>query len=284
MKTIDGLSVTDHCKDAYSRRLRQGQRVDVYPLESKQTDPLERCSNCNGHEQVMMQTILEGPSDEPVFKTGWTYLKDGYYKVDYRFFPCPICQSIGNQVAQELLNDSGLLESEHEWSMLFYQGKGKEDALALIRPFASLQVPVGMLYLYGEYGMGKTGILKALVAGFCRDGIKAKYIRAADFITEAQATFNAKDEDSAASVLYKYSRYAVLAVDEIDRVSGGEWSQSFLFQLLDRRYERRDLLATLLASNQDIANNTQYGYLASRLTDGIRVRVAGQSLRGEVVA
>lgn len=177
-----------------------------------------------------------------------------------------------------LLSDSGLQYAEREWKLGFYRGRGKDNALQVVAPYGAQPTPAGMLFLYGDYGVGKSGMMKAMVAGFCRDGHKARYVRAADIVLEAQASFDSRG--GAERVRHKYERYQVLAVDEIDRVSFNEWTQSFLFGLLDARYNMRAGRATMVASNKALEQVPEYGYLASRMEDGLRVRVAGDKLRG----
>jgi hypothetical protein len=58
----------------------------------------------------------------------------------------------------------------------------------------------------------------------------------------------------------------VLAINEIDRTSGSAWERAMPLILLDGRFNRRGVRATLLASNV--------------APDGERVLVGGREMRG----
>lgn len=283
MKTYRGLSVTDDLF-AYAERLEADEeRFGVYALEIDSWE-IPTCSNCNGNGKILLARVLGGPIADA--RSGYTWLKDGYYRVDYTFYPCPLCQKeeAAIDIAEKLLEESGLLPEERAWSLDYLEDKGKDSALKLVRHYMSSGVPRGFLWLFGDYGVGKSGILKSLTAMYCYLGVKAMYRRAVDIVSEAQATFGARepDADSADWLKYRYSRYAFLAIDEIDRISRGDWTQSFVFSLMDERYNRRKSIGTALASNRNLEQMPEFGYLADRLRDGLRVSVGGAKLRGEI--
>ena len=128
--------------------------------------------------------------------------------------------------------------------------EGKGVALDCGRDLlAACPRPTGWYAVYGPYGVGKSGVLRSIVAACCRALVSARYVRAEDIFREMRATFGDDSNIGEDELLQKYGHYQVLAIDEVDRVSDTRWSRSALFSLLDMRYNRRNQLATLLATN-----------------------------------
>lgn len=200
-----------------------------------------------------------------------------------RAVPCACQQAI---IAGRLWQHSGLLIAERAWRLSFIEDRpGKVWAYKAARAILDDDRPSGWLILYGPYGVGKSGVLKAAVAELIDRGVKACYRRAEDILAEARATFDDDDQgqESALGVRDKYAKIPLLAIDEVDRVSMTDWARSFLFTLLDERYNRRDQVATLLATNAKIGDmGPEWGYLESRMADGMVVAMAGDSLRDKL--
>lgn len=160
--------------------------------------------------------------------------------------------------------------------------EGKKDAVEVGKQILEmLPRPAGWVAIYGSYGVGKSGVLRAIVAACCREMVPARYVRAEDILRELRTTFADDAEVTEDEMVQRYGRYQVLAVDEVDRVSDTKWSRSALFTLLDTRYKRRNALATLLATNCDPTQlPAGFEYLQSRMRDGDRVEMTGKDLRG----
>lgn len=213
---------------------------------------------------------------------GMGYLADP----DGRAVPCDCASAISRARLWRL---SGLVEDERSWQLAYLERPGKEVAVAAARRIVDTGAagrPVGWLSLFGAYGVGKSGILKASVAALILLGVPAVYRRAEDVLDEARRTFSedvdeATRDRSAASVRARYAQVPFLALDEVDRVSASPWARSFLFALLDERYNRRGSSATMIATNQTIgAMGDEWGYLESRMSDGLITPVEGEALRG----
>jgi DNA replication protein DnaC len=159
---------------------------------------------------------------------------------------------------------------------------GKEVALSSAHILLAMApAPTGLTTLFGDYGRGKTGILKSLTAQFILAGVSARYCRAADLLGEIRSTYRDGSEISEEEIIALVGGIRFLAVDEVDRISATDWAMSTLMRILDTRYTRRALVATMIATNaQPDSMTAQWGYLQSRLRDGARIRVGGQDLRG----
>lgn len=196
-----------------------------------------------------------------------------------RSIPCACQEAV---IAGAYWKTSGLEPEEQSWELNYVLDMdGKFRALYSIQNI--LMNDRGWLVLHGDYGVGKSGLLKSAVATRIRSGRRAFYRRAEDILIEARATFGDSQNKSESDlmVLEKYSSAHFLAIDELDRINvKSDWAQSFMFNLLDRRYNKRNSAITLLATNQDVERLPEpWGYLKSRMLEGLRASVTGQCLR-----
>ena len=92
----------------------------------------------------------------------------------------------------QLLCHSGLQPDEYGWTVDFLANlTGQARAGAVARQLiASAPQPQGWVSLYGPYGVGKSGLMKATVAALCQMGVPSLYRRADDILSEAKAIFN----------------------------------------------------------------------------------------------
>lgn len=240
-----------------------------------------RCSNCGGVGTVTVCLWPARPGAEQTAAVTW---HDGKLRtVEMQPFACPLCASDRPTKLELLARQSGLTDAERRWRLDYYAGmEGKTNAVAACGELLALAPrPAGWLTLYGPYGVGKSGMLKSLVACFCAAGVSAAYIVANDILVGLRSTYNDKADVGEAELLARWGSYQCLAVDEIDRVGDSAWARSMLFGLLNNRYDHRDTRATLIATNlRPDMLPPEFGYLASRMTDGERIPVGGQALRG----
>jgi hypothetical protein len=146
----------------------------------------------------------------------------------------------------------------------------------------TLKVGYGWVYLWGDYGLAKTEILKIAVATAIRDHKLAAYTRMVEIIDDMRGAYDAKNaNEESARRLDFWSSAPILCIDEFDRVRATEYVTERRFILMDRRYEDacREKSITIMASNA--APNTIDGYLADRISDGRFkvVRLTGKSMR-----
>jgi len=266
------LLVTDACFDQLESAKAQGLRI-VYNACDLEDMPTV-CSNCKGLEIISFELLSP-------------YRGERRRSRKFLNSPCPACcPDHEKERITFLLGESGLQPVEYHWTLDYaaqYQGK-REAILAMSSLLASAPWPSGWITLYGSYGTGKSGLLKATVAGFCHAGVSANYSRAGDILSEAKATFSGDQEaldSSERAIKARYGRYQFLALDEIDRIPMTDWSMSFLFSILDDRYNRRQHQATAIATNKMPGQmGAPFHYLEDRMRDGQRLVMAGRSLRG----
>ena len=274
MKTISGTSVGNYTYSIAKTAIEQGKRVYVAVPEGDGD-----CANCGGGGIVVLTTTPKYPTKS--LNGNITSIDDQWFSnVENTSYPCPICMETPD--ISVLFEDSGLSFDESYWELSYIEDMaGKENALTEARNLLSgTPRPTGLYTFFGDYGAGKTGILKSVTSAFIKAYVKARYVRANDFLTEVKASFT-DDTTSEESVIAAYSRYQFLAIDEVDRISNTDWARATTFALLDQRYNARNFMATAMATNKfPDKMGGDWGYLMSRMLDGVRVPVGGESLRG----
>jgi DNA replication protein DnaC len=243
------------------------------------------CPNCGGLGYLWLRFVVGGPYRTPpptVRPQTSTWIDNGWYIVESKTYPCPACTDPRLRIAY-LWERSGLEQKERAWRVDFIEGEpGKEAALEEARALlAQIPKPMGFYVFSGDYGVGKSGLLRSLVAQSICAGVSAHYCNASGLLAEIRGTFQKDSRITEADVIATVGNYQVLAIDEIEKVSDSMWSISELMTILDTRYRRMDTQATLIGTNCNPDNMPQgFEPLQSRMTDGVRVPVGGRTLRG----
>lgn len=276
MVTIEGVMLTDYAHSDMTTKINGSKKASICLPE-----PYENggCTNCNGGGTIPIAIYGDGPYEYPIGKC--EHLDDGWYKVTRYAYPCPVCNGASSDgVIAAMKRDCGLTPGELEWRLEFIEGmEGKENALKAARKLLAMTPdPKGFLTVFGDYGVGKSGIAKSLVAAFVRAGVKSKYVRAAELLSDARQSMHGDGENA---LLWRLNRYKFLVIDEVDRIADTNYAMSTLFTMLDQRYNRRNSVATMLATNKFPDNmGDDWRYLMSRMEDGPRVPLGGITLRG----
>lgn len=274
MKTVEirpGIQIA--VLDALSSQLIVARDQGKNLTFCNETDELPHtCRNCFGLGMILFRA--DANSD----------------RAEYMQCTCPICDPKHEaEMVAHFLSRSGLQPNEYAWTIeRLARYNGKSRAVEAAKRFIdSAPHPVGWVSFYGDYGVGKSGLMKATVAALCRTCMPAIYRRADDILSEAKAIFSEDKEAHDASeraIKARYGRYPFLAIDEVDRVVTTPWSMAFIFSILDERYNARHKLATMIATNALPGRlGAEFGYLEDRMKDGQRIIIAGPSLRGRVV-
>lgn len=245
------------------------------------------CPNCGGAGLMMVYVWSRGPFQQPVGKCKVLDIAEGrgWYSGETVYSPCPVCQEDGWR--EYLRTNCGLKGTDTNTTLGTFRISGsceeKADALQVARGLLAMNTsPHGFVTLHGEPGRGKSHLMKALVNGFCGIRIYARYINAADLISEIRDQFG--DDRGGLAVeeaIRHYRHIKVLAIDELDKVNMTAWAEQTMHRLLDARYNDMDGLLTILAMNkapEDLPAG--FDYLVSRMSGGIKVKVAGPDMRG----
>ena len=278
MFDINGISVDFATYSLITALLAQGTKATITRGQGGECD---NCGDQAGYVQLhQVEAWLDVWQPNCIQVAG----HDGWAKIKTTCRPCPVCNSEkSQQLSAQLWQASGLTVDELSWGLAFFgDDPGKAEALRLAQAIhKKLPQAKGFHTLYGDYGMGKSGIAKSLVAHQVRLGAVGMYRLAADLLAEVKATYGNDAPMSELEVLDQYREAALLVVDEFDRASSTEWAMSVIFSLLDHRYNSRKDRCTIVITNRDPTNlPPAYGYLADRMKDGYRILVGGQKLRG----
>lgn len=156
---------------------------------------------------------------------------------------------------------------------------GLSDAIQAVR--ATLERGYGWVYLYGQYGIGKTLILQVATAEALRVGKDASYTRLDQVLAHLRDAFDEQTGASENARLRWWSEIDFLAIDEFDKLRSTPYANERRFSLLDDRYLAacRQQSATIIASNEPPA--ALPGWLADRALDGrfFTVEIKGPSQR-----
>ncbi len=245
------------------------------------------CSNCAGGQQFFVR-VLEGNKLESPGSVKRSFYEPhkAWYKSSLFVYPCPVCSP--DVLDKMQAASSGLSANEWSKSMAkdFLPMPGKEDLRVLGLNILADRYPSGWITLHGGYGVGKTHWMQCLVADFIRQGVVAKYIPMVQILSEVTGTFDQKNK-TVDDVVGAYVDIRILAIDEVDRVPKGSWHMAEFFKFLDIRYrgsvnDQEQL--TILALNEDLGRSSPefeqlFGYLKSRMTGGLIVKVGGDDLR-----
>jgi len=287
MKTISGITITDDMYEEIASQHNAGIRVFIEKPENVIT--LESisdtgCANCNGSGSLIFSWITDGPFGVPPTHAHVQEVDGMWYTGGRKTYPCPVCRIADRTLIRSTLaQDSGLVDDEFDYHLDYIDDMaGKDIALNAARELLTYGRNVtGFHTFFGDYGVGKSGILKSIVAAMLRMGVKAKYMRASEMLMVIRSTYNRDSENYEAQVMNDFASYQLFAIDEVDRVSTTDWGMSTLFSILDERYNLRKSRATLIATNQiPDQMGGEWGYLMSRMEDGHRVPVGGKTLRG----
>lgn len=200
-----------------------------------------------------------------------------------KLVPCPDCGQARKTPAFE--DASGLHPSERSlgWGeLLKLDGRNIQDGERAVQ--RALHRGNGWVYLHGEYGLGKTLLLKIAVARCLQRGIYAVYTSTAEIMDELRAAYDtANPNEEALRRLNTFMHVPVLAVDEFEKVNETGFVQEKRFRLFDKRYERTTRQkegVTLFAANL-APEKINDPALRDRLMDArfARVELTGASVR-----
>ena len=103
----------------------------------------------------------------------------------------------------------------------------------------------------GDSGTGKTHLLTGLCVAACRQKRRVRFTTAANLVNEL---VEAKQQLQLRRVLARWSRYDVIAIDEVGYVPLAEVGAEFLFQVVAERAEKA---AVILTTNLPFSEWTQ---------------------------
>ncbi|MCC6454462.1 MAG: ATP-binding protein [Caldilineaceae bacterium] len=137
--------------------------------------------------------------------------------------------------------------------------------------------PFGFLSIWGKKGGGKSLLLTALIAEFCRAGRNARYFNAGEIVSllspgddkEIDGFRHVAGNPDACKAALK--AVPVLAIDEVDKLKWTAWQVQQIGEVIEHRHRHAESLVTLFAMNRppwEWQNAGEVEHIASRLSDG----------------
>lgn len=240
------------------------------------------CANCGDRGILQFDFLTDQTRFMPSKKFHW--FEGHYYQYETRQWGCPICKPDARQtLISATLSNSGLNPEDYDIDPAkFLRNEEKCDAIqAGLTVLSTLPRISGFVTIFGGLGVGKTSLGKGIVAKACRAGMPAKYIEAESILIEIRNTFGKNEGPGVADIIAKYMSAPLLVVDELAVGNESDWAIGQLRVILNRRYERRAVQATLMLTNATPDTlRSQWAYMESRMRDGVRVVMGGEDLRG----
>ena len=246
--------------------------------------PGANCPECNDLQSVWIQSITKHAVMPPHFNQVVVNFENNIHLVlGEEQFPCLACAVNDTVRVATLLNRSGLEPTEQDWTIHKLRGLEKKDGAyqAACELLSETPHPHNVWLFHGQVGRGKSGLLKSLVAMFCKARVTALYTTAEDILVKLRSTFGNNSHESEEQILALYGGYQVLAIDELGVTSSTDWATAALRTLINKRYDKRFQSCTILATNRQPTDLQEYLY--SRLETGNMIEIGGVDLRsGEV--
>ena len=133
------------------------------------------------------------------------------------------------------------------------------------------------ILLLGDCGTGKTHLLTGLCVAACRQKRRVRFTTAAALVNEL---VEAKQQLQLSRVMARWSRYELIAIDEVGYVPLAEIGAEFLFQVIADRAEKAALIVTTNLPFSEwtkvIPNARLCKALLDRLTDRAHILETGE--------
>lgn len=224
------------------------------------------------------QTLTKSPTDcERCGGNGWVTPDLPKRHPDYgKAIRCEACT---DWLAHSRLTDE---ERQHKLADIANRPDDTRGEIFVLRFLgkAMLDDPFGFLSIYGHRGGGKSLLLTALVAEFCRatsgTGRAAVYFNSGDVVTLLNA--GEREEIDGFRVIGNYEAakkrlkaIPVLAIDEMDKIRWTPWQIQQIGEVIEHRHRNAAELVTIFAMNRppwEWSNAGDVEHIASRFRDG----------------
>ena len=164
---------------------------------------------------------------------------------------------------------------------------GKREGIAAARELIETGLTDGKkgLYLYGGFGMGKTGVLTPILRHYLDNGLTGLWIEFYDFTDEVQSRYRSNAEETAQKAVTQAQEVDILLLDDVGNTRGGQETDDkskILYQVINARHNHaRPMLITSNLTPDEFRN--QFGSRTwERIGESCRVvKMAGTNLRNK---
>lgn len=198
---------------------------------------LTGCKNCEGKSCAQLEHQYQQPKIEITGRT----LTGGKFEWE-------TCEPVKKLRLKKRAEESALPRKYRGLDWQDYQ-LTEENARAMDLSRWLIQTPGASLYLYGNYGSGKTFLATLIGKEFLRGGRTIIFGTTSDMLTAIQETFD-KKELSMAEIVRKYTTCDLLIMDDLGRTKPTPWQIGMIQSLLNARYNAEQ--SVLITSNYSL--------------------------------
>lgn len=159
-----------------------------------------------------------------------------------------------------------LSRTEQHWTLKNWIGS---DEHAREAAQAAIAQPYGIKTFVGPYGVGKSGLLAAIVNSALDKKIPAQYWVLNALLNKLRASYDPHDLASFDRAVSEICLVRVLALDELSAYKSSEWADQTLRTIIDERYRNWDKLLTVIGANE----LPEHEAIVSRLRDSMRSEI-----------
>lgn len=269
-KTRDNLKkeYIEACKDEKFTNLVKKLKIDDITL-MKNTSQLKVCSN-NYDNCLNCKNILECKQEIK----GYCYLPkvvDG--KLNFNYQPCKYRKKLDNStkyLKNTFVLDEPIEIKEASIDKIYMKDKNRFEAIEAIHKFLveyKKDKNQKGLFLYGNFGCGKTYMISALFNELAKDGVKSAIVFWPEFLRNLKSSFSTDFNEK-----YEYiKKVPLLLIDDIGAENTTSWGRDEIFCPLIQ-YRMQEKLPTFFTSNLDMESLEQHFSVSKDGVDIIKSR------------
>ena len=169
--------------------------------------------------------------------------------------------------------------------------EGNKEAIRYAK--RTLDNPAEGLFIYGNYGVGKTMLAAIIANELLKQGKTVLFTKVLDFLRNIRSTFDKKSEVSELEMLTKFYECDCLIFDDVRPERGTKFASEQLFELIDFRYTAKvPIIITSNGTLEEIRDALNYptdtngakvldgDRIYDRCTESMRVvKIEGESRR-----
>lgn len=252
VNVVNELNVSDDIKSMYTSHL-----MDI-------AKKMKICNKCKG--------LNTCPLDVPGIRE-YAYVNDNI--IEFAYHDCPFKDEYDKETAY--LKNIYLYKMPNYIKDASFKNIYKDDSnrLEAIKYLKKYYDNFGKekqkgLYLYGNFGCGKTYLIAALFNELAKKGIKSTIIYFPKFLTSLKASFNDPDNNFQ-DKLYYIIESPLLLIDDIGAENISNWSRDEVLGVI-LQYRMEENLPTFFTSNLSISELELHLSISVKADDKVKAR------------
>ena len=253
INVVNGLDVADEVKFRYTSSLQEIANINKICSECK---CLEDCP----YDIKGVKKIAKVENDI----------------IKFMYIDCPYKEK--NDKAKEYLKNVTVYKMNKEIREASFKNVYKDDSsrLEVIKylkkfydDYKSLEKPKG-LYLYGNFGCGKTYLVSALFNELAKKNVRSTIVYFPEFLRSLKASFGSYNDDYEEK--FDEVKYAdLLLLDDIGAEKMSEWARDEVLGVI-LQYRMEEKLPTFFTSNRSISELEEHLKIGNSSDDIVNAR------------